>query len=59
MTAPRRLCRTPDEIFQAGWDDGAQDAPLSPSERTRIAALLAPHIRAAVTASTLIDRAAA
>ncbi|NAS22440.1 hypothetical protein GT755_12185 [Herbidospora sp. NEAU-GS84] len=59
MTAPRRLCRTPDEIFQAGWDDGMTDPPLTPEQRTRIAALLAPHVRAAIAASSLADRPAA
>ncbi len=45
---PRRLCRTPEEIWQAGWEDGANDPPLTPAQRTRIAALLGPYIRASI-----------
>lgn len=43
---PRRICRTPQEAFQAGWDDGADDPPLTPDQVTRLAALLGPSIRA-------------
>lgn len=42
-----RVCRTPGEAFTAGWEDGAHDAPLTPAERTRLVALLAPHMRPA------------
>lgn len=45
QSANRRICRTPEEIFQAGWDDGANDPPLTPAQVTRIAALLGPYIR--------------
>ncbi len=41
---PARLCRTPQEIAQAGWDDGADDPPLTDAQVTRLAALLAPYI---------------
>jgi hypothetical protein len=46
--APRRICRTAQECFQAGWDDGANDPPLTPAQVTRLAALLGPSIRQAV-----------
>jgi hypothetical protein len=42
---PRRLCRTPEEIFQAGWDDGVDDPPLTAAQVTHLAALLAPYIQ--------------
>jgi hypothetical protein len=45
MTA-RRICRTPQESFEAGWNDGADGPPLTPEQRTRIAALLRPYISA-------------
>lgn len=48
---PARLCRTPQECFQAGWEDGKNDPPLTPSQRTRIAALLGPSIRRSVAAA--------
>jgi hypothetical protein len=38
------ICRTPDESFRAGWEDAAHDRPLSPSEITRLAVLLRPHL---------------
>ncbi|WP_165975231.1 hypothetical protein [Actinomadura rubrisoli] len=41
----RRICRTPDEAFRAGQEDGRHDRPLSPAEITRIATLLRPHLR--------------
>jgi hypothetical protein len=43
MTA--RICRTPAEAFAAGWEDGADDPPLTEEQRTRLAALLAPYVR--------------
>ena len=42
---PRRLCRTPEESFQAGWDDGADEPPLTNEQILRLAALLGPYIR--------------
>lgn len=49
---PARLCRTPEECFQAGIEDGAGDPPLTPEQRTRIAALLGPTIRELVETGT-------
>ncbi len=37
---PTRLCRTRDECFRAGWDDGAEDAPLTQAETDKVIALL-------------------
>ncbi len=42
-----RFCRTPEESFQAGWDDGADDPPLTDAQRTQLAALLGPYWRPA------------
>lgn len=42
---PRRICRTPEESFQAGWDDGAHDRPLSPAEIAYLATLWRPYFR--------------
>jgi len=50
---PPRLCRTPDECFAAGLADAAGDPPLTDSQRTRIAALLGPEIRAMVETTTV------
>lgn len=47
----RRICRTPEDAFAAGWHDGADDPPLTPEQRTRIAALLALHVRPAAEAA--------
>lgn len=41
---PRRV-RTPEEAFQAGWDDGANDRPMSRAEIERIAALWRPYYK--------------
>lgn len=46
-----RICRTPDDAFAAGWHDGADDPPMTPEQRTRIAALLAPYVRPAAEAA--------
>ena len=40
-----RLLRTPEECFQAGWDAGANDRPLSRAEIERIAALWRPYYK--------------
>lgn len=37
-----RLCRTAAQCFQAGWDDGATDKPLSQAEIDRLIVLLRP-----------------
>ncbi|MGJ6968790.1 hypothetical protein ACSDR0_43500 [Streptosporangium sp. G11] len=51
MTVTRPgICRTAEECFRAGWDDGANDPPLTPAQRTRLAALLGPYIRASTAA---------
>jgi hypothetical protein len=42
---PRRICRTPAEAFQAGWDDAADDPPLSPAQIARLTALWRPYLR--------------
>lgn len=45
------ICRTPDEAFQAGWDDTAGCEPLSQEQADYVAAVLAsapaPETRAA------------
>lgn len=46
-----RMCRTADDAFTAGWDDGADDAPLTDDEITRLVALHGPHLRAERKAS--------
>ncbi|MEV1245183.1 hypothetical protein [Nonomuraea sp. NPDC049750] len=43
--ATSRICRTPEDAFVAGWEDGASDPPLTDEQRTRLAALLAPYVR--------------
>lgn len=40
----RRLCRTRDEAFAAGWDDAQNDRPLTAGEAARIAVLLRPYL---------------
>lgn len=45
VTPVRRICRTVAETAQAGWDDGANDPPLTPDQVTRLAALLGPYLR--------------
>lgn len=50
MTA-ERLCRTPEDAFAAGWDDGADDAPLSQQEIERLVALHSPYLTPAAEAS--------
>jgi hypothetical protein len=40
----RRLCRTRDEAFAAGWDDAQNDRPLAVGEAARLAALLRPYL---------------
>lgn len=42
---PRRITRTLAETFQAGWDDGANDRPLSPDEVRTIAGLVRPYLK--------------
>lgn len=47
-----RICRTAEECFQAGWDDAADAPPLTDVQRTRLAVLLGPYIRASIAAET-------
>ncbi len=52
QSKPPRLCRTPEECFAAGLADGAGDPPLTPEQRTRLAALLGPTIRELIETDT-------
>lgn len=47
----RRLLRTTDECFQRGWEDGADDKPLTQQEIERLVALHAPYLRPQAEAS--------
>lgn len=47
----RQLCSTAEECFAAGWDDGADDEPLTQQEIERLAVLHAPYLRMKVEAS--------
>lgn len=40
-----RLLRTREECFQAGWEAGKNDRPLSQAEIEKIAALWRPYFR--------------
>jgi hypothetical protein len=40
---PRRICRTIEEIRQAGYEAAAQHCPLTPAEKTSLLALIAPY----------------
>lgn len=51
-------CRTPEEAFQAGWDDGADDRPLDDEELTRMVALLGPGIREQMRKESEVDESA-
>lgn len=44
LAARSRRCRTAAECFQAGWNDGADDPPLTDRQRTQVAALLSRYI---------------
>lgn len=43
--------RTPEECFQAGWDDAEDDAPLTQQEIESLAALHSPYLRPEAEAS--------
>ena len=45
------ICLTPEDCFQAGWDDGADDKPLTRQEIEQLAVLHSPHLRAEAEAS--------
>lgn len=42
---PKRLARTPDEAWEMGWADGADDPPPTPSQTARLVVLLRPYLR--------------
>ena len=46
-----RICRTPEECFTAGWEDGADDEPLTPQEIERLVVLHAPYLHTEAEAS--------
>lgn len=39
------ICRTPEDCFRAGWEDGADDKPLTQEEIEHLAVLHGPHLR--------------
>ena len=43
--------RTPEECFRAGWEDGADDKPLTREEIERLAVLHGPHLTVTAEAS--------
>lgn len=45
------IYRTPEDCFQAGWDDGADDKPLTREEIEKLAVLHGPHLRQVAEAS--------
>lgn len=42
---------TPEECFAAGWEDGADDAPLTQQEIERLVSLHSPYLRPEAEAS--------
>lgn len=45
------LCRTPEDCYDAGWEDGAYDEPLTQQEIERLAALHSPYLTTRAEAS--------
>ena len=45
------VCRTADEAFAAGWEDGADDAPLTQEEIEHLSVLHAPYLATQAEAS--------
>lgn len=45
------IFRTAEECFAAGWQDGADDAPLTQQEIERLAALHSPYLTEGLVAS--------
>ena len=45
------VCRTADEAFAAGWEDGADDKPMTQQETEQLAVLHAPYLRPRAEAS--------
>ena len=35
----RRICRTPEEAWKAGWEDGANDPPMTQAQIDQLAPL--------------------
>lgn len=44
-------CRTDEECFRAGWEDGADDAPLTQREIEKLATLHSPYLTPKAEAS--------
>lgn len=45
------ICRTAEEAYAAGWEDGADDAPLTQQETERLVSLHSPYLTEAAEAS--------
>lgn len=45
------ICRTPEECYSAGWEDGADDKPLTQEEIEHLTVLHGPHLTIAAEAS--------
>jgi len=45
------VCRTADEAFAAGWEAGADDAPLTQQEIEQLAVLHGPYLQPKAEAS--------
>lgn len=45
------IYRTPEECFAAGWEDGADDKPLTEAETESLAVLHSPYLRPVPEAS--------
>lgn len=45
------ICHNADEAFAAGWEDGADDKPLTQQEIERLAALHSPYLTPKAEAS--------
>lgn len=48
-------CRTPEDAYRAGWADGRSAPPLTPAQRSRIAALLAPYVAPVLREQALLS----
>lgn len=44
MNGERAICRTPEESFAVGWQDGADDAPMTQEEIEHLVALHSPYL---------------
>lgn len=45
------ICRSAEEAYAAGWEDGADDAPLTQQEIERLVALHSPYLTTQAEAS--------